>query len=316
MLVYIGTGAFGASVLEHSISLGVVFNALVTSPNSASSRRGLAMQPSKAEVAARNLGIPVWHAKTAKEVEAALEDIAGDTGIDTIVVCDFGVIISEKATSMAKIEAMNVHPSLLPLYRGAAPIARMVMDGQMESGATIIKVAPKLDAGDIIVQKRANVDNMTFSQASEKLAALSGECVAQAIAETQLGIAQYVKQDESKVTITRKISKEELRIDFSKPASHVVQLVRSLDSEPGAYALLSGKRVKLFSASLHDSASQEGLAPGQIAGFDKQTGNLVINSQNGSVAIGKLKPEGSRMMAARDFYNGLANKSQKFEYNE
>jgi len=233
---------------------------------------------------------------------------------DLIVVAAYGQILPTTALRAARRDSINVHASLLPRYRGAAPIAAAILAGDAETGVTIIKMRPRLDAGEIIclgearraAQKAIPIrDGETAGELSLRLAAAGGELLAEVLRAFADGSVTYEAQDETQATAAPMLHKSDGRIDWSRPAEHVARHIRAMTPWPGAYSELhlpgrEPTRVIVLRARLGDRDA--GGSPGHVAAVEGR--RLLVSTGGGSVELLELKPAGRGAMRAADFLRG------------
>lgn len=236
---------------------------VVTQPDRPAGR-GHKLQPTPVKAAAAELGIPTFEPERLRGAAETLR--ACDAAL--FAVASYGKIVPQALLDVPPLGALNVHPSLLPLYRGATPLQSQLRDGVVASGVTIIRMDAGMDTGDIVLQARSEIaPDETYGELHDRFAALGAELLAQAVAETAAGTARPVPQAglasdaEIARTLTRPLGKEDLVVDWSAPAQRVVDLVRSLSPAPGARAHLDGEgeAVKILKARLATSADVDEL---------------------------------------------------------
>ncbi len=264
--------------------------------------RGHAMTPPPVKVAALELGLPVYQPQNLKEenFRETLEALAPDV----IVVAAYGKILPEYVLNYPKHGCVNIHASYLPEYRGAAPIARAIMDGKKELGITIMYMEKGLDTGDMLARKMLTFENENKGEAEEALANLGAEMILAELQNFENGTpSPRVKQDDALSTYAAKIEKEDCKIDFSKTAEQIRNKIRALAPAPYAFSRINGKSVKVTRASA--LAEDSGKAPGTVCAVSpKGAGKLLVATGNGVLSIEKLIPEGKKEMTAGDFVRG------------
>ena len=294
-IVYMGTPDFAASIFERLVDAG--YNVpLVVSQMDKPRGRGNVMSPSPVKAAAINKGIPVITPLSVKSEESvgALFEIAPDL----IIVAAYGQILPESILNLPKYGCINVHASLLPEYRGAAPINRAIMDGKTEGGVTVMYMEKGLDTGDMLHVKKMDIpDDMDAGEFHDALAILGSEALLEFLSDFEKGNAYREKQDDSKATYAAKILKDELEIDFSKPCKDVRNFIRGTAPFPGSFFILNGKRIKAMKAEL-------GNATGEVGKALKNEKGIEIICGEGSVVITSLKPEGKRVMTGAEYLVG------------
>lgn len=298
-LIFMGTPDFSVPTLLELVAHGHEIVAVYTRAPKPGGRRGLQLQPTPVEEAARKLGVPVLTPKTLKTKESLDEFSA--FGADAAVVVAYGMILPQAILDAPKFGCYNLHASLLPRWRGAAPINRAIMAGDAESGVMVMKMDVGLDTGDVALAERlAITDNMTAADLHDRLSRLGADLMVRAMAALDRGGLQLRKQGEDGVTYAAKIDKAEARIDWSKPAHAVLRHIHGLSPFPGAWAELAGvtenARVKILRCELAKGAG----APGEVL-----DGQLTIACGEGAIRILELQREGKARMQAVDFLRGV-----------
>ena len=294
-LIFMGTPDFSVPTLLELVAHGHEIVAVYTRAPKPGGRRGLQLQPTPVEEAARRLGIPVLTPKTLKTPEALEEFRAFDA--DAAVVVAYGMILPQAILDAPKLGCYNLHASLLPRWRGAAPINRAIMAGDAESGVMVMKMDVGLDTGDVAMAERlAITDNMTVVDLHDRLSRLGADLMVRAMAALARGGLQLKKQSEEGVTYAAKIDKAEARIDWTRPAREVLRHIHGLSPFPGAWAELENARVKILRCELAKGAG----APGEV--LDDQ---LTIACGEGAIRILELQREGKARMLAVDFLRGV-----------
>ena len=294
-LIFMGTPDFSVPTLLELVAHGHEIVAVYTRAPKPGGRRGLQLQPTPVEEAARKLGVPVLTPKTLKTQEALDEFRAFEA--DAAVVVAYGMILPQAILDAPKLGCYNLHASLLPRWRGAAPINRAIMAGDAESGVMVMKMDVGLDTGDVAMAERlAITDNMTAAELHDRLSRLGADLMVRAMAALDRGGLQLRKQSEDGVTYAAKIDKAEARIDWRKPARAVLHHIHGLSPFPGAWAELENARVKILRCQLAQGAGE----PGAV--LDDQ---LTIACGEGAIRIVELQREGKGRMQAADFLRGV-----------
>jgi len=293
-LVFMGTPAFAVPTLVELIARGHDVVAVYTrAPKPAG--RGMALQPSPVERTARQFGLPVLTPRTLRTEEAQAAFAAH--GADAAVVVAYGLILPRPVLDAVPLGCFNVHASLLPRWRGAAPINRAIMAGDTESGVTIMRMDEGLDTGAIAMAERVPIGpDMTAGELHDALAPLGADLMLRALAALERGALVLTPQPSEGVTYAAKIDNSETRIDWARPASEVHNRVRGLSPFPGAWCELPGAgRVKLLRTTRADGAG----APGTV--LDDR---LTVACGNGAVRIVELQRAGRQPMPADAFLRG------------
>jgi methionyl-tRNA formyltransferase len=271
--------------------------ALVVTPPDRRQGRGRRLAPPPAATAARDLGLDLLQTESVNDPDAGrpITEIGADVGL----VCAFGQLIRDPLLS--EFELLNVHPSLLPRWRGAAPIARAIMAGDTQTGVTIMRVTEGLDSGPIALQRPEPIlEDDDYGTLARRLAALGGELAVQALELRRDGALELTEQDDSRATYADKIAPEERRLDPRRPAIELARLVRALTPRVGAYLELDGgARLGVTSAAAEDGE----LEPGHLAAAD---GQLRLGCAEGVLRLNAVQPPGKRPMPADAYLRGHA----------
>ena len=294
---FIGTGQFAALCLEGLTKKNLTFKKIITGLPTRSGRNGKE-NPSPVELKANELGFNVTRTGKLTENHEILSEFENEKP-DLIFVIDFGQIIREPFLSGTKFGCLNIHPSLLPKYRGAAPIQRALMNGEKFTGVTVFKLVKEMDAGGILAQEKFEIpENFYASDLYSKLSETGCEIAVEAL--KNLPDLVFTPQDNSQATYAEKIQKNEFEISFSMTAEKFCDTVRALDMSGGAYAIIKGKRVKIWRAE----TVQQNFCENNI-GTVKFEDNPIIICKNFSVKLCEVQSEGKKRMSAREWAAGL-----------
>jgi methionyl-tRNA formyltransferase len=296
-LIFMGTPDFSVPTLLELVAHGHEIAAVYTRATKPGGR-GMKLQATPVEIEARRLNIPALTPKTLKTPEALDEFRAHEA--DAAVVVAYGMILPQAILDTPKLGCFNLHASLLPRWRGAAPINRAIMAGDAESGVMVMKMDVGLDTGDVAMAERLPItDAMTASDLHDKLARLGADLMVRAMAALERGALQLKKQAEQGVTYAAKIEKAEARIDWSKPAREVLRHIHGLSPFPGAWSEIAGggeaARVKILRCELTRGSG----APGGV--LDDQ---LTIACGEDAIRIVELQRAGKAPMKAVEFLRG------------
>jgi methionyl-tRNA formyltransferase len=296
-LIFMGTPDFAVPTLLELVAHGHEIAAVYTRAAKPAGR-GMKLQPTPVEVEARRLGIPVLTPSTLKTPEAVEEFRAH--GAYAAVVVAYGMILPQAILDAPTLGCFNLHASLLPRWRGAAPINRAIMAGDVETGVMVMKMDVGLDTGDVAMAERlAITDAMTAADLHDALAPLGGDLMARAMGALERGKLQLTPQSAEGVTYAAKIDKAEARIDWNKPAREVLRHIHGLSPFPGAWCELpiDGEpvRVKILRGEIAGGSG----APGEL--LDDR---LAIACQQGAFRILELQRAGKGAMKAEEFLRG------------
>lgn len=301
-IIFFGSDDFAAENLQRLLAEGFSVAACVTQPDRPAGR-GLKVIFSPIKVIAQEHKIPVFQPDDLKD--AKFLDALRSFQADLFIVIAYGKILPSAVLDIPKIFCVNVHGSLLPKYRGAAPVNWAIIKGEKETGFSLIRMNTKMDAGEIIVQEKMNIGPDETSQTlRERMAKQSAICLCRTIKDIADGKFSLTKQDEKAVTLAPKLTKELGQIDWQKPAGEIHNLVRGLLPWPGAYTLYKGRTVKLLQTQKVGTVPTYLVAgkPGSIVLIDK-SGILVATGQ-GPILIQKIQPESGKPMDAYSFAIG------------
>jgi methionyl-tRNA formyltransferase len=296
-LIFMGTPDFAVPTLLELVAHGHEIAAVYTRAAKPAGR-GMRLQPTPVEVEARRLGIPVATPATLKTPEAQAEFRAHHA--DAAVVVAYGMILPQAILDTPKLGCFNLHASLLPRWRGAAPINRAIMAGDAESGVMVMKMDAGLDTGDVAMAERITItDAMTAADLHDALAPLGGDLMVRAMGALERGRLQLTKQSDQGVTYAAKIDKAEARIDWNRPARQVLRHIHGLSPSPGAWCEIpiegTPARVKDLRCVLVDRSG----APGDV--LDDR---LTVACKQGAVRVLELQRAGKAPMKAEEFLRG------------
>ncbi len=296
--VFFGTGAFGLPSLTALASKHELLR-VVTSPDRPKGR-GLEISSSPIKEWAVSHGIPVTELDR-QGMESFSRDIR-DAEADIFVVIAFGIILPQVLLDIPKIAPLNLHASLLPQYRGPAPIQWALAHGEKETGVSVIRMVAKLDAGDILIQKHLAIEAADDARTlHDKLAESGAQAVLESLEALKKGV-KFTMQDEHAATYAPKIKKEDGRVQWAREAQEIVDRVRAFTGWPGSYFLLQGKRMGLLKARAESVAA--GAAPGTVIEASEKSG-LAVAAGKGRVRIVSLQAEGRKALSAEDFLKGF-----------
>lgn len=221
---------------------------------------------------------------------------------DIMVSCAYGQILSQEIIDIAPKGIINVHGSILPKYRGASPIQQAVIDGETETGITIMQTDVGIDSGDILAVIKTPIDkNETAGELFDRLSYLGADLLIQTLDKIESGDITPIKQDDTLATHVKMIKKEDALIDWSKPAEVIRNLIRGMNPWPVAYTFVKGKMLKIFSADVTDSDND--FKCGEVLQCDAKNG-LIVKCADKALKINELQSEGSKRMSAHDFCLG------------
>lgn len=302
-IVFMGTPAFSAPILRMLHEEGHNILAVVTQPDRPVGRKKV-LTPTPVKEEALALGLPVLQPEKLRGSDEMAQIIA--LNADLIVTAAFGQILPKDILDAPRLGCVNVHASLLPKYRGGAPIHQAIIDGEAQTGVTIMYMAEKLDAGNIISQRAIAIEETDHTGSMfEKLSNVGRDLLKETLPAIEAGTNASIVQDESLVTYARNISREQERINWTNCARDVYNQVRGLHPWPVAYTTLEGTNVKIWWAQVGGDTTA---APGTVV--DIQKDKFGVATGDGVLYITDLQPAGKKRMSATDYLRGTGSKLQ------
>ncbi len=302
-IIFMGTPDFARTALEKIIEAGHEVTLVVTQPDKPKGRSG-ELQVSDVKACALEHGIPVFQPVRIKLPENVAELKKYEA--DIYVVAAFGQILSQEILDIPKFGCVNIHASLLPKYRGAAPIQQAILDGEEKTGVTIMQMAAGMDTGDILIQREIPIEhNETGGGLFDKLSILGGELIVDALPMIERGELTPVPQDEAKATKCGKLSKDMGKIDFYKDADTIRNLVRGLNPWPSAFTSLNGKMLKIWKAEVEEDSSDNQAKDAEIGAIvHVEKDSFSVKTGKGYLKVEELQLEGKKRMMVKDFLLG------------
>jgi len=298
-IVFAGTPAFAANALQALIGAGHEI-ALVLTRQDQPAGRGLKLVASEVRRLAEQARLPLLQPQTLKDVQ--LQARLHSVGAQAMVVAAYGLILPPAALELFPLGCINIHASLLPRWRGAAPIQRAILAGDSDTGISIMRMEEGLDTGPVYLMKRIPIAaEDTAGSLHDKLAVLGACCIAEALPAIAAGTLEAVPQSEAGATYAPKIAKDEAAIDWRLSAVDIDRKVRAFNPFPGAHSMLRGEPLKLWRVAI---VSGLPAAPGTILHADAQ--GIVVACGNGTLCATELQRAGGRRLAAADFLHGVS----------
>jgi methionyl-tRNA formyltransferase len=300
-IVFMGTPDFAVPTLKALISHGHNVLAVVTQPDRPKGRgKKLAAPPVKE--CALNQRIEVLQPEKASEDSFCARIRA--KAPDLIVVVAFGQILKKKLLDIPKWGVINIHASLLPHLRGAAPIQWTILKDEAKTGLTVMHMDEGMDTGPVIFQEQSPVlKDETAGHLHDRLAVMAGDLMTKSLERMSGTLLKATPQDHAKATYAPKITKDLCRVDWKEEAARVSARIRGMDPRPGAYTLWEGQEIKLFASTVIDRDRKEGL-PGQVMGLKE--GCLAIGAGRGTVGVRELQYPGKNRLHAKEFLRGFS----------
>ncbi|WP_313083316.1 methionyl-tRNA formyltransferase [Atlantibacter sp.] len=296
-IIFAGTPDFAARHLDALLAANYNVVGVFTQPDRPAGR-GKKLMPSPVKVVAQEHGLPVFQPASLRPVEN--QQLIADLNADIMVVVAYGLILPKAVLEMPRLGCINVHGSLLPRWRGAAPIQRSLWAGDDETGVTIMQMDVGLDTGDMLYKLACPITpDDTSASLYDKLAELGPQGLIETLQLLASGKARPEVQDESRVTYAEKLSKEEALLDWSLSAAQLERCIRAFNPWPMSYFMMDGQPVKVWKASVLNTATNA--APGTILEADKQ--GIQVATAQGVLNIEELQPAGKKAMKAQDLLN-------------
>ena len=293
-IVYLGTPEFSVAPLKKLIECGYNVVAVVTNKDKPVGRKKV-ITPPPVKVFATEHDIPVYQYDRIRL--EGVEDIK-NLNPDLLITCAFGQILSQEILDVPKLGVLNIHASLLPKYRGASPIHYAILNGEKQTGITIMKTDIGIDTGDMLLQQTVEIgDDETCGELFSKLSVVGAECIVKALELVESGEAEFIKQDNDLATLTKIIKKEDALIDWADSAINIFNKIRAFNPSPIAFCYLCGQPFKIYKARLGDKKGETG----HILSADK---TLEIACGEGSLILEVVQKAGGSAMNISDFLRG------------
>jgi methionyl-tRNA formyltransferase len=298
-VLFWGTPHFATPPLRALLGEGFDVVGVVTQPDRPQGRSRSALVPSPVKEIALAEHLPVLQPERPRGDDFLAQLQALEPDISVVVA--YGHILPKAVIDLPPLGTLNIHASLLPALRGAAPIQAAIRQGLTETGVTIMRMVPALDAGPVIVRMPTPiVEHETYGELMERLAELGALALIEALALIDLGAAREEPQDDAQATYAPKVERDDARVDWTRPASEIARVVRAYDPRPGALTVLRGAEVKLFGArAVHGHTGD----PGEVLAVD-EAGLHVGAGDDAAVRIAYVHPAGRRRLAALDWAQG------------
>ncbi len=303
-IVFAGTPDFAVAPLQKIIDSGHQVVGVITQTDKPQGRKGI-MTPPPVKTFAQNAQIPVLQPEKIRDEVAAVRALGGDI----LITCAYGQILTQEILDGFPKGVWNIHAGLLPKYRGASPIQSCIINGEEETGVSVMKTELGLDCGEILlVEKTPILEGETYGELSERLSVLGGELIVKALALLEDGNYQLTPQGEVGVGVVKKIGKEQAKISFARTAKEIVALVLGSNPAPVAYALLEGNALNIYRAkkavlSVEDEVVCAFAKCGEVL-FDSPKKGLVIKCKDGAVQLIEAQTAGGKRMSGSDLLNG------------
>lgn len=295
-LVFAGTPAFAACALEAILAAGHQVGLVLTQPDRPAGR-GMALRPSEVKRVAQARGLPLSQPATLRDDRARM--VLTQTGAQGMVVAAYGLILPQWVLDAFPLGCLNIHASLLPRWRGAAPIQRAILAGDTRTGISIMQMDAGLDTGPVLLARALDIaPDETAGRLHDRLALLGARCIVEALEQLAAGSARAVAQPAEGVTYAAKLDKDEARIDWTRPAAEVDRQVRAFNPFPGASTLIDDEALKIWAAHPVEGSG----LPGTVV--DASAERIVVACGSGALALDALQRAGGRRLPVREFQLG------------
>lgn len=294
-VVYLGTPAFSVEPLKRLLSISQIeVVGVITNCDKPVGRKQI-LTPPPVKVFAESMGLKVYQYRSIKK--EGLSDLIS-LKPDLMITCAFGQILSQEILNVAKYGVYNIHASLLPKYRGPAPVQYAILNGEKETGITVMKTDIGIDTGDMIHKSTLEIlENETAGELLERLSIVGADAIHKVVLDLVNGKISFTKQDESMATHTKMLKKDNAELDFSKSATEVVNKIRAYNPSPVAFTTYNDTAIKVYSAKVVDGSGEVG----EVIDNNKR---LVIACGIGAVEILTLQKAGGKMMDTKAFLLG------------
>ncbi len=300
-IVFLGTAEFAIPTLEALIRAGHQVLAVYTRPDRPAGR-GLRLSLSPVKEKSLSLGLEVFQPETLKQGQEIERFQA--LSLEAAVVVAYGMKLPTEMLALPKYGCLNLHPSLLPRYRGAAPVNWALINGETRTGLSIIQMNERLDAGDILMQEEVDIlPQENAGNLESRLSRQGAELMVRCLAELAAGRVHPRPQDETRATLAPKLKPSDGRVDWSLPSQRIINLIRGFTPRPGAYTMFQGRRLEISEAADAAGVGQGGVDHGTMVLCSEKAGPLV-KTGDGWVELFRVKPEGRRTMSGQEFARG------------
>lgn len=297
-IIFAGTPVFAATALDALIQQHHDIVLVLTQPDRPAGR-GMKVTASAVKLSAQTHGLKLMQPQSLKD-NAILEQLR-ETNADLMIVAAYGLILPESVLTLPRLGCLNIHASLLPRWRGAAPIQRAILAGDHETGITIMQMDAGLDTGPMLLKESIAIAHDDTAQTlHDKLSQLGAHAIIKALALMQQNRLIPTAQDEALACYARKISKDEALIDWNKTAAQIDRAIRAYNPAPGAYTTFRGHAIKIWQASV---IAQDADRPGKIIAIERE--GIIVACGTGSIRLEMIQKSGGKRLSAAEFLTGF-----------
>jgi methionyl-tRNA formyltransferase len=299
-IIFMGTPEFAVPVLDALNVAGHKIVGVYTKPDRPTGR-GKRLQAPPVKQYAVEHGLPVFQPASLRRDEAARQELAS-LAPDLIVVAAYGLFLPVETFELPRLKTLNIHPSLLPQYRGSSPVSSAILNGDDVTGVTIIKLSEEMDAGDIAAQVETSIEpDETTDVLTERLFRTGADLLVDILPGWERGEIKPQPQDESQATFTIRLTREDGEIDWNDSSDRILRKIRAYHPWPGTFTHWDGKTVKIIEASSVADTDAPSPVPGEVVSLD---GSIGVGTGEGIIKLGVVQMEGRRAVNARDFVQG------------
>ncbi|PIR54812.1 methionyl-tRNA formyltransferase [Candidatus Peregrinibacteria bacterium CG10_big_fil_rev_8_21_14_0_10_36_19] len=293
-IAYFGTPEFAVPILETLISKdNIEIVAVITQPDKKFGRKQETISPA-VKISAQKFNLPVFQPENSQE----LNKITKNLKVDFFVVVAFGMIFNQETLNIPKYGCINIHPSLLPKYRGASPLHEAILHGDQETGVSIMEMSAKMDAGPLYICQRLKINESDdINTLTIKTSLLASQLLPETLSDIMEGYLTSVPQSKTNISYCKKIKKEDGEIHKNKSAKEIINMYRAYKEWPEIYTIQNDKKIKLLEIEISDYQDQAGT-------LVKHGKELFLGTKTKSIKINKIQPEGKNPMDAQSFING------------
>ncbi len=301
-IVFLGTPDFSVPILQSLVETGYPVVGVVSQPDRPVGRKRV-LEPTPVKQAALELGLPLIQPERIRHEEAVA--MLAKWQPDVLITAAYGQLIPERILNMPRIASLNVHASLLPMYRGASPIQRAILHGDGETGVSIITMVKEMDAGPVWAQERLDIlPNENYGELSARLSSLGAKLLLTTLPDIINHAIQPQEQDGAKATFAPRLTRDDEWLDFADSANHIVNKIRALAPSPGVSVWLGDKVLKVWYATPVEMSFSES-QPGQV--LDITEDGIIVACQTGAIAILHIQAAGKKAMSGVEFSRGYRN---------
>ncbi len=308
-IVFAGTPEFAVAPLQKIVEEGFEVVGVITQTDKPQGRKGI-LTPPPVKQAAETLGIPVLQPEKIRDQAEAVRAFGGEI----MVTCAYGQILTQEILDLFPMGVWNIHAGLLPEYRGASPIQSCIVNGETETGVSVMQTELGLDSGAVLLVEKTPIDEReTYGELSDRLSLIGAEAIVKGLRLIEKGGYTLAPQSDVGVKVVRKIEKEQAKLDFKKSAKEIVNLVRGMNPAPVAFTELDGNKLNVYLAEKAELLDgEEAAAFGEVLSESVKRG-LIVKCGDGAVKLLEVQAAGGKRMKGGDFLNGRkARKGQVF----